>query len=900
MSDCHPDGAEVVLRQWAEAINQRDLAAVQRTLHPDYTDDLFNSRETVQDFPWWEGSRAAALWPYVDLAHAIWEVMETEAIVTNLHTSLGNPHVAPVRGTIRLRRTNNEWLVSEYRLIDLHLPDQDEDFKAWKRVTDARNEGVLPEATRTPAAPAGVELNVRIEKNASVPTLHINDRPDSAQMMMCFNPRPNFYRYFAEQNVQWVSFDSTPTAHDWKVVKTVWTGENEFDFSQLDEDMNLLLSENPHAILLPMVFFGTPPWWAEAHPDHVMRYETSQGKLLPVKILGRKVASFISPLWREGCLKALDRYLEHVESQPYGKRIGGYYITGGSGGEEWFQYWGPEGEFTDYSEANLKGFTAWLQEKYKTEAALRKSWGRKDVTFAGTEIPPTYRRREFGGCSFHHPTKDRDILDLMQYTGDVVSGTLELFARHIKKKTGGTKLTGAFFGYINSIASEPREHDSGHLGIPKILKCPYLDFLSSPSAYTQRRPGIGYRKTMGATDSLKLHGKLWWNQMDDRTFRAASMVTDHHEKHLPYPERMAARRRTRLATINSYHGVADSLEETLQAQWAVFAQTLVTSIGNYWFDMQGGWYDDVTLMKTIRQMKSIADLAVHQDRTPIHDIAFVVSSDSRRFSKQNSHLTIYLVEALQYYLGKMGLPYNFYLLEDINLIPPHKLWIFANAFHVTQDQERLIAEKTDGSDVIWFHGAGYVAESEHSLSSASRVTGIQLGLVPEGDFPQIQLLEAPATEGLWGMICGQGEWTLEPGFYVDDPDAMTLGMLTDSFRPGFSVKETPRGRRYFSTVPMMAPGVLRNIARIAGAHVYTETNDTVFANHSFVAVSNTEPGNCLLRLPRQTEVVDVVSGEVLTPRQQQIEFACGPKETRILFLGGEDQWKRGAERTKEP
>ena len=50
----------------------------------------------------------------------------------------------------------------------------------------------------------------------------------------------------------------------------------------------------------------------------------------------------------------------------------------------------------------------------------------------------------------------------------------------------------------------------------------------------------------------------------------------------------------------------------------------------------------------------------------------------------------------------------------------------------------------------------------------------------------------------------------------------------DSFRPGFSVKETPQGRRYFSTVPMMAPGVLRNIARIAGVHVYTETNEEAF------------------------------------------------------------------------
>jgi hypothetical protein len=720
-------------------------------------------------------------------------------------------------------------------------------------------------------------------------------------MLMFFEPVARYPEAFARRGVQWVSFDSTPTAHDWKVARTVWTGNETYDFTELDARMELLSAENPEALLLPMIFFGTPPWWADEHPDHVMLYETPAGTRLPVRILGRKVASWASPLWREGSLRALDRYLDHVESRPYGRRVAGYYLTAGSGGEEWFQYWGPEGEFTDYSRINEEAFRGFLRTRYEDDRTLRSAWGRDDVDLATVGIPLPHRRREERGSSFHHPVEDRDILDLMDHTARITAETLDLFARRIKERTSGTKLCGAFFGYISSIASEPREHDSGHLGLPLILESPYLDFLSSPSAYTHRRPGVGFRKTMSATESVKLHGKLWWNQMDDRSHIAASRVATGPEKDLPFRERTIARRKARLATVNGYHGVTDTLEETLQGQWAVFAQSLVQGIGHYWFDMQGGWYDDLTLMNAVGHMKSIADRAVRFDRSPVHEVALVVSNESRRFTRQCSHLGVYLLEIQEYYLGKCGLPFGVYLLEDMERIPPHKLWVFANAFHVSDELLAVVHEKTRGSDVVFLHGAGYVGTDGFSIERARRLTGIQVEVESKG-YPCLEILPSahPSVQGLEGETHGQAEATVSPAFHFQDPECIVLGRLTHGGRAGLVVKETGEGRRYSSSTLLVPPGLLRNIARLAGAHVWVNGNDTVRANGSFVAVSATAPGKKVLHLPRETDVVDVKTDRLVARKTRTLELDLPPKATRIFFLGGLPEWEATAACPRHP
>ena len=64
-----------------------------------------------------------------------------------------------------------------------------------------------------------------------------------------------------------------------------------------------------------------------------------------------------------------------------------------------------------------------------------------------------------------------------------------------------------------------------HLALEKVLACPDVDFLTSPTSYAFRQfGGEGTSHFMSLLGSIKLHGKLWFNENDVRTSLAPGQV----------------------------------------------------------------------------------------------------------------------------------------------------------------------------------------------------------------------------------------------------------------------------------------------------------------------------------------------------------------------------------------
>jgi hypothetical protein len=99
-----------------------------------------------------------------------------------------------------------------------------------------------------------------------------------------------------------------------------------------------------------------------------------------------------------------------------------------------------------------------------------------------------------------------------------------------------------------------------------------------------------------------------------------------------------------------------------------------------------------------------------------------------------------------------------------------------------------------------------------------------------------------------------------PIIYGNDSEALTLGHLIYNMgriKPGFCVKSFEEWTSIYIGAPMIPAGLLKNIAKWAGVHVYSEDLDVLYANKHFLAIHTRHSGSRTIRLPQCTDVYDV-------------------------------------------
>jgi hypothetical protein len=76
----------------------------------------------------------------------------------------------------------------------------------------------------------------------------------------------------------------------------------------------------------------------------------------------------------------------------------------------------------------------------------------------------------------------------------------------------------------------------------------------------------------------------------------------------------------------------------------------------------------------------------------------------------------------------------------------------------------------------------------------------------------------------------------------------------------------------------------RNLARYAGAHVYTESNDVIMADTSIVALHSLKSGTKRIVLPGKYRVRDVITGKQVARGVSEFTFDLRAPQTRIFLL----------------
>jgi hypothetical protein len=740
-------------------------------------------------------------------------------------------------------------------------------------------------------------MKAQVKQHNGTPTLFLDDKPVYANIHLFGGWNPDgmdatlaAIRRFASNGIHIYSLDSLSS--EWNGPRS--GGPGEYEFAETAPRLQRVLKADPDALFLLRTNFEThwqsPKWWNELHPDDVE--VLSDGS--------RWGASYASSAWQEDVSNFLRGYIDHLKSAGLYERVIAYQIGTGTC-SEWIKSWVcMDAESGDFSPVMRQDFRAWLRARYHDDpAALQAAWAELGVTFETAEVPSGAEQAITTQGLFRDPRRERKVVDFYECYAEAAADSLLSICRNVRNATHGEKLTGAFFGYIMDLAwnnaffvdghrdqqaSEvSTTQRSGHLGLRKVLRSPDLDFLVSPYSYAFRGLG-GDGLPMQPTESLRVHGKLYLLEED----------TLMHNNFDP-GKRMHPISRS----VAIYH--------------RHFAQVLTHGIGITWME-NSDLAEDPSLVPVMqrwhKRYDDIGQWAVQLDRAPGADVAVFLDDLSFMYEANRNDIDISLIAHQRVMsLNRFGAPHDLYLLEDLldGGLPPYKLYIFLNPFHLNDRQRRTLHQilGQGGRTALWMYGAGYLNSDADgqavSLDNMTELTGFRFGMGRSYWSAMMHLTDFthPITRGLpqdffWGTTRA-----IAPIFHLADPEATVLGEVIYGLgrcQPGLGIKtvQPAASEKPFNSVYAATPGVpasvLRGIARHAGAHLYNEDGDVLYATPELLSVHTVSGGERNFKLPRQVEVVyDLLCDRVLGRDVDQFCDALAPGSTTLYYAGSAEQ-----------
>jgi hypothetical protein len=117
---------------------------------------------------------------------------------------------------------------------------------------------------------------------------------------------------------------------------------------------------------------------------------------------------------------------------------------------------------------------------------------------------------------------------------------------------------------------------------------------------------------------------------------------------------------------------------------------------------------------------------------------------------------------------------------------------------------------------------------------------------------------------------------------VEDPQAIALGRLPGSDSVTLAMKKMGSWTSLYSITPDLPPAVYRELARHAGVHIWSEKDDTFYANKSYVCLHANGAGQRTILFPRRCELSDAITEEALGTSAEYRTHDLQHGETLVL------------------
>ncbi len=648
-----------------------------------------------------------------------------------------------------------------------------------------------------------------------------------------------------------------------------WLGENQWDFSEVDELILRVLRNDPQGYVIFYMACDPYPDWGRENPEHVtwdqhgekavvqMHTRRWGGEPEPGERFG---PSAMSPKFRADVAETLRRLVAHVESSQAGKAVIGYHVAGLNDGQ-WFPWERLDPNdlhLSDYSPGAQEGFRLWLRERYNDDvAALRTAWNDPAATFFAAAVPPPDKL--WNDQVFLDPQKDGHVIDWLRFYSEGVAETVQYLAGVLKSETPRPIICGTYYEDITC-------NIANHIALAGHLASPHMDFLAGPAAYGVRM--AGYQGTVrNVFGSTVLHGKMYLTEQDWRSWRS-------------YPNQPEQ---------NFSWGRAETAEIHNAMVRRECGMMLAYGLGTWWYDMSGGWFRDDGIMAGITEAVQAFRRELDHTEAPGADVAVFVSEESNyHIGHKSAGVFRYngIVKQIQE-LNLAGVPYRLYLQSDFGTasLPEYKLYLFLNPYHLDETQLQAIADlKTRGATLAFIQAPGIIGAPDPA-QTISEITGMGIRpftgdtvqyIIPTDD--QAALPEGTEPDITWSAAMPG------PLFAVDDPQASVLGYYGETDQAGAAVRSFDTWQSAFVGTPGITAAFFNRLARWAGAWVAAEPGDAVYASERFLTVHGIFPGRKVIHLRHPARVTDLTSGEVISEPTDTVEFELDHAHTRWFYL----------------
>ena len=635
-----------------------------------------------------------------------------------------------------------------------------------------------------------------------------------------------------------------------------FTGENQYDFTEIDRTMELVAPEGTDAYIILRVYLSTPTWWEEKYPEELCRNRRGEAVR----------ESFASEKWREDMWGALKALIDHINGSKWKERVIGYHIASGST-EEW-TYHGRElgmGD-VDYSENCKKLFRNWLTKKYGSLEEINKAWNTSHSALDGIQIPAVHRRQWVLNGIIRDPEREQDVLDYYDFCAAHFVDTIDFFCKRVKEYTDNTLLTGAFYGYILSNPKADRHHND----LYDLIRSPYVDFIATTHGHA---PGWPYTT---AKDSIHFHNKLFVSEADIRT-----CLTKTPEQTLPHivPD-------NRYYTRPEIWLGPDTIEDSVSNLMRTSARVLTGMNGVWWFDMFGGWFDHPKMMEVIRKH---TELAREQTEGPLKpEVALIIDEDGLKYFPKGLRTAWDACDGQRQQFTFCGAPHHVYVADDLaedNFpVDDYKCYVFIQFCHPKEHIVRAINEKLKGGGrtLFWNHFAGIENRDLTDFSVTYDAFDPEMQCeISDLYFPTFKsAYEYAKTGDLYypprAASCPRFAEEEKHGSYV-------LGNFKDTNEPALLWKQFEDYASVYSLLPCIPYQILREVIAMSNGHIYSRTGDVLMAGGRYVAIRAMSDGEKRIHFPFPvSKVVDAYTDEEMVINDLYIDFEMKEKETRIF------------------
>ena len=615
-----------------------------------------------------------------------------------------------------------------------------------------------------------------------------------------------------------------------------WTEpETDPNFEALDALCKSIVAVNPEVLLVPRVSANAPPWWLERHPEARMVYEGNKPG---------NMAAVSDRQYRADAAAHLEKLCRHL-TEAFPEHFAGIHPCGQNTGE-WFYEDSWERPLSGYDPATLQAWREWLRARGAADAGT-------------AEVPSAESRHAAPFGLLRDPARERRLIDFARFQQEEMADMVLALAAAARRGSSGKKLVVFFYGYHYEFAALPNGASvSGHYALGKVLKSTDLDILCSPISYTDRQwPGTA--PCMSPAESIRDAGIMWLNEDDTRTY----------------------------LSLDKGFGALDDLQQTCDVMLRNTAQAALRGFATWWMDLPAtGWFADPAIWEEMKRLRPVDEAMLQRAQPFAPEIAAILGEDSMCHLPGGANVLsrpfIYDARAA---LGRSGAPCGQYLLsEAIEGKVPAKLQFYLAAWALSSEQrQQLKANRRAGETRVWCYAPGYLSPNGSDLSDESDVSRMK---VLTGFACRPVSLAAPvATPTDQGRKLGLSDpWgpdvQIAPLFTVEASPEETLATYSDG-SPAVAVHRGELGTDVFVGVPQLTSALVRALARLAGAHLFTQVDAAVWAAEPYLSIHAMEDGTVTLNTGRNRPVLDALDGATIGDGPE-VALPMRKGETRVL------------------